>query len=142
MQVQNLYKHYHVKDTVFKAVQDATVDFPANKIIALLGPSGSGKTTLLRLIAGLESVTDGQIFFGGSTSDAGTLYRMQALRMIGTLHAVTLQTMLHYVFMACHHTSVYTSALLWSCMLSCQAPAIGMGNTANLLFLFLRSLSK
>ena len=59
-----------MKDTVFKAVQNATVDFPANKIIALLGPSGSGKTTLLRLIAGLESVTDGQIFFGGSISGA------------------------------------------------------------------------
>ena len=66
MQVQNLVKHYFVKNTVFKAVQDATLDFPANKIIALLGPSGSGKTTLLRLIAGLESVTDGQIFFGGT----------------------------------------------------------------------------
>lgn len=65
LQVQNLYKSYTVKDSVFKAVQDATLDFPANKIIALLGPSGSGKTTLLRLIAGLESVTDGQIFFGG-----------------------------------------------------------------------------
>lgn len=65
MQVQNLYKNYYVKDTVFKAVQDVTLDFPANQIIALLGPSGSGKTTLLRLIAGLESVTDGQIFFGG-----------------------------------------------------------------------------
>ena len=65
LQVQNLYKNYIVKDSVFKAVQDATLVFPANKIIALLGPSGSGKTTLLRLIAGLESVTDGQIFFGG-----------------------------------------------------------------------------
>lgn len=65
LQVQNLFKDYQVKDTVFKAVQDATLDFPANQIIALLGPSGSGKTTLLRLIAGLESVTSGQIFFGG-----------------------------------------------------------------------------
>ncbi|DBB14417.1 TPA: hypothetical protein ACH3X3_004714 [Trebouxia sp. C0006] len=64
VRVQNLYKNYYVKDTVFKAVQDVTLDFPANQIIALLGPSGSGKTTLLRLIAGLESVTDGQIFFG------------------------------------------------------------------------------
>lgn len=64
-QVQNLCKEYQVKDTVFTAVQDATLDFPANQIIALLGPSGSGKTTLLRLIAGLESVTRGQIFFGG-----------------------------------------------------------------------------
>ncbi|KAL3148604.1 hypothetical protein ABBQ38_014032 [Trebouxia sp. C0009 RCD-2024] len=64
VRVQNLFKDYQVKDTVFKAVQDATLDFPANQIIALLGPSGSGKTTLLRLIAGLESVTSGQIFFG------------------------------------------------------------------------------
>lgn len=130
VQVQNLYKNYHVKDTVFKAVQDATVDFPANKIIALLGPSGSGKTTLLRLIAGLESVTDGQIFFGGSTSDAGTCYE------------VSLQNMLQHVFMACHHMSVYTLALLWSCMLSCQAPAVGMGNTANLLCLFFEKLAR
>jgi multiple sugar transport system ATP-binding protein len=31
----------------------------------LLGPSGSGKSTLLRLVAGLESVTDGSIYIGG-----------------------------------------------------------------------------
>jgi len=73
-QVQNLYKNYYVKDTVFKAVQDVTLDFPANQIIALLGPSGSGKTTLLRLIAGLESVTDGQIFFGGDTLGATAVW--------------------------------------------------------------------
>ena len=65
LQVQNLHKEYNVKNTVFKAVQDVTLEFPANQIIALLGPSGSGKTTLLRLIAGLETVTSGQIFFGG-----------------------------------------------------------------------------
>ena len=71
--MQNLYKNYYVKNTVFKAVQDVTLDFPANQIIALLGPSGSGKTTLLRLIAGLESVTDGQIFFGGDTLGANAV---------------------------------------------------------------------
>ena len=70
MQVQNLYKDYHVKKTgtIFKAAQDINLEFPANKIIALLGPSGSGKTTLLRLIAGLEQVTSGRIFFGGMVS--------------------------------------------------------------------------
>ena len=71
MQVQNLYKEYHVRktDTIFKAAQDVSLEFPANQIIALLGPSGSGKTTLLRLIAGLEKVTSGQIFFGGKPND-------------------------------------------------------------------------
>ena len=32
---------------------------------ALLGPSGCGKTTTLRMVAGLESITEGQILFGG-----------------------------------------------------------------------------
>jgi multiple sugar transport system ATP-binding protein len=32
---------------------------------ALLGPSGCGKSTLLRMIAGLEAVTEGNIFIGG-----------------------------------------------------------------------------
>lgn len=65
VQVQNLHKRYNVKGAVFRAINDVTLDFEANKIVALLGPSGSGKTTLLRLIAGLESVTDGHIFFAG-----------------------------------------------------------------------------
>jgi multiple sugar transport system ATP-binding protein len=34
------------------------------ELLCLLGPSGSGKTTLLRMIAGLESVDDGDIFVG------------------------------------------------------------------------------
>ena len=71
VQVQNLFKSYTVKGKDFKAVQDITLDFPANEIIALLGPSGSGKTTLLRLISGLESVTAGQIFFGGEDNLEG-----------------------------------------------------------------------
>ena len=33
---------------------------------ALLGPSGCGKSTLLRMIAGLETVTDGTIQIGGA----------------------------------------------------------------------------
>ena len=35
------------------------------EFIALLGPSGCGKSTLLKLIAGLEELTDGEIYIGG-----------------------------------------------------------------------------
>ncbi|MHA1911212.1 MAG: ABC transporter ATP-binding protein [Candidatus Kariarchaeaceae archaeon] len=38
---------------------------PTGKIGSLLGPSGSGKTTLLRIIAGLQKVDSGKIFFDG-----------------------------------------------------------------------------
>ncbi len=43
------------------------VDFEINEgeFLVLLGPSGCGKTTALRMIAGLESIDEGDIFIGG-----------------------------------------------------------------------------
>ncbi len=43
------------------------VDFEINEgeLLVLLGPSGCGKTTALRMIAGLESIDEGDIFIGG-----------------------------------------------------------------------------
>ena len=46
------------------AVNDFTFEIPDGKLIGLLGPSGCGKSTTLNLISGLESPTEGQIFFG------------------------------------------------------------------------------
>ena len=47
------------------AVDNVSLDIAQNEFFALLGPSGCGKTTLLRMISGLDTPTEGQIFIGG-----------------------------------------------------------------------------
>jgi ABC-type sugar transport system ATPase subunit len=41
------------------------LEVPNEALLTILGPSGSGKTTLLRIVAGLESPSDGTISMGG-----------------------------------------------------------------------------
>ena len=44
-----------------RAVDDVSLNMGENEFTVLLGPSGCGKSTTMRMIAGLETVTDGQI---------------------------------------------------------------------------------
>jgi multiple sugar transport system ATP-binding protein len=46
------------------AVNDLSLECNDGEFIGILGPSGCGKSTTLRMIAGLESVTHGEIFIG------------------------------------------------------------------------------
>ncbi|MFC7070345.1 ABC transporter ATP-binding protein [Halobaculum lipolyticum] len=47
------------------AVDDVTVDIADGEFLVLVGPSGCGKSTTLRMIAGLETVSGGDIRLGG-----------------------------------------------------------------------------
>jgi multiple sugar transport system ATP-binding protein len=48
------------------AVDDVTLTIQEREFLTLVGPSGCGKTTTLRLVAGLERLTSGQIYFDGA----------------------------------------------------------------------------
>jgi putative ABC transport system ATP-binding protein len=61
----NASKHYGSGDTQVRALDDVTVDFPSGRFTAIMGPSGSGKSTLMHCVAGLDSLTSGQVFIGG-----------------------------------------------------------------------------
>jgi multiple sugar transport system ATP-binding protein len=46
------------------AVNDLTLEIPDKEFLVLVGPSGSGKSTALRMLAGLEEITEGDIYIG------------------------------------------------------------------------------
>ena len=69
VRVQNIRKEFGR----FPALHDVSLDIRSGELIALLGPSGSGKTTLLRLIAGLETPTEGEIYFGEEDASLKTV---------------------------------------------------------------------
>lgn len=46
------------------AVQQFSLDIADREFVVLVGPSGCGKSTTLRMIAGLEEITDGELYIG------------------------------------------------------------------------------
>ena len=59
--LENIAKRYGV----FVGVQDISLRIEDEEFLVLLGPSGCGKTTTMRMIAGLETPTEGQIIIDG-----------------------------------------------------------------------------
>jgi len=60
--------HYHK----VAALRGVSLDVPDGSVVTIIGANGAGKSTLLRAISGLESLSAGEIRFGGERID-GTL---------------------------------------------------------------------
>ena len=60
--IKDLKKVYDGKVT---AVENVNIDIKDKEFIVLVGPSGCGKSTILRMVAGLEDITDGELYIDG-----------------------------------------------------------------------------
>ena len=60
LKLNHIYKKYP-KSTHY-AVEDFNLDIKDKEFIVFVGPSGCGKSTTLRMIAGLEDITEGELF--------------------------------------------------------------------------------
>ncbi|MBQ3542587.1 MAG: ATP-binding cassette domain-containing protein, partial [Oscillospiraceae bacterium] len=53
-----------ITDKGVVAVQEFNLDIQDKEFIVLVGPSGCGKSTTLRMIAGLEEISEGELYIG------------------------------------------------------------------------------
>lgn len=63
--VKNLWKIYGKGEKKVEALRGVDFQIERGEFVAILGPSGSGKTTLLNCLSGIDSPTEGEIFFDG-----------------------------------------------------------------------------
>jgi putative ABC transport system ATP-binding protein len=59
-------KVYGSGDSEVRALDGVTVAFETGRFTAIMGPSGSGKSTLMHCLAGLDSLSSGAVYIGGT----------------------------------------------------------------------------
>lgn len=63
LELRNISKKFGKKEIL----SNFSLTIPEKQILAIVGPSGGGKTTLLRMLAGLETIDSGEIFYNGES---------------------------------------------------------------------------
>ena len=79
--LEQVSKSYHTGTKSVAILNAVSCHFAQGQITALVGPSGSGKSTLLNLIAGLDPVDSGAIYFEGGNIAALTKDAMSRIRL-------------------------------------------------------------
>ena len=63
LELRNINKAFGGK----QIITNFSLSIPEKQILAIVGPSGGGKTTLLRMLAGLETIDSGEIYYNGES---------------------------------------------------------------------------
>src|SRR5215469_18334534 len=79
VRAENARKVYGTGENAVTALDNVTLSIPGGQFTAIMGPSGSGKSTLMHCLAGLDSLTAGQVFIG--EQELGKLSDRQLTRL-------------------------------------------------------------
>ena len=132
VEIKNLHFAYGERPIL----SDLSMQFPRNKVIAVMGGSGSGKTTILRLIGGLIAPNAGAVLLMDEAigkADSAVLYRQR--RSMGMLFQhgalfTDLTVFENVAFPLREHTNLPESLLHDLVLLKLNA--VGLRNAANL----------
>ena len=102
----DVWKVYGSGEAQVAALRGVSVELRRAEFTAIMGPSGSGKSTLMHCLAGLDTVTRGDVFVGGTKSDRHVrLGADQAAPRTGRLHLPAVQPAAHADGRGEHHAA-------------------------------------
>lgn len=78
LELKNISKKFGKKEIL----SNFSLTIPEKQILAIVGPSGGGKTTLLRMLAGLETIDSGKIFYNGESLPLDELEKRNLLGFV------------------------------------------------------------
>lgn len=84
LKISNIKKNYKIDGKDIEILKNITLDINKGEFISIVGASGCGKSTLLRIIAGLETATEGEILVGDRivnqpSADVGMVFQQARL---------------------------------------------------------------
>ncbi|MCX7920717.1 MAG: ABC transporter ATP-binding protein [Clostridia bacterium] len=79
-EIKNLVKVYGEKENKVHALNGVSINIPRGKFVVVLGASGSGKSTLLNILGGMDTPTEGEIFFDGENISKHTQSKLTKFR--------------------------------------------------------------
>ena len=88
LQLKQLVKEFGSGAATVRVIHGVDLQVNDGEFVVFVGPSGCGKSTVLRCIAGLEDITSGDLYIGGTCLAKGYLNRpeLTAERFIADPH--------------------------------------------------------
>ena len=80
LKIEGLSKTFHTSKGSVNVLNSIDLDIHRREFISVIGPSGCGKSTLIRILAGLETLTDGRFLLNGKevkgpSADRGMVFQ-------------------------------------------------------------------
>lgn len=63
LRLESVHKIFQMGEVAVRALNDVSLEIREGEFLVMVGPSGSGKSTILNIVGGLDTATEGRVFF-------------------------------------------------------------------------------